>query len=100
MEAKGDCEHLPTCPIFSQFTMKGLKNVWISLYCKGSKQPQCVRKQLIAEGQEVPETLLPSGRHLTVAQPKPKKPDRTGINRDRTNIIKPGPQISAGNPPG
>jgi|DewCreStandDraft_5_1066085.scaffolds.fasta_scaffold04344_6 hypothetical protein len=64
MEAKGDCEFFPTCPIFTQFTMKSLTNIWIALYCKGSKQSQCARKRLREKGEDVPVTLLPSGQYL------------------------------------
>ena len=59
-----DCEYLEACPIFAQFKNEGIKNFWIQLYCKGSKQDDCARKSLKDAGQEVPQTLLPNGTHL------------------------------------
>ena len=59
-----DCEFLDGCPIFARFKLEGMKNLWIQLYCKGPRQDTCARKRLKREGQEVPETLLPSGDHL------------------------------------
>ena len=66
MDGFVDCEFLAACPIFAHFKSEGLKNTWVSLYCKGSKQPFCSRKILRDEGKEVPVTLLPNGRHLDV----------------------------------
>lgn len=58
------CPYLEKCPIFERFTNKGLGNIWVTLYCKGSKQADCARKRLKESGQQVPITLLPNGKHL------------------------------------
>ena len=59
-----DCEFLEKCPIFAKFKIEDLKNYWIHMYCKGTKQDDCSRKILRKQGKEVPKTLLPNGQHL------------------------------------
>jgi hypothetical protein len=72
METHVDCEFLTTCPIFRQFKTKGVANIWVSLYCRGSKQPECARKMLRIKGQDAPLTLLPSGQHLMASPNGPQ----------------------------
>jgi hypothetical protein len=64
-----DCKNLEMCPIFKQFKVQGLANVWIRLYCKGSSQSDCVRKQKKEAGEEVPLNMLPDGSLLKNLQP-------------------------------
>lgn len=64
-----ECENLEKCPIFKQFRVEGLANVWIRLYCKGSSQPNCIRKQKKAAGEELPPNMLPDGSLLTNMRP-------------------------------
>jgi hypothetical protein len=64
MEATDQCDFFDTCPIFDQFKTEGMKNLWRSLYCRGSKQERCARRLLRTQGEEVPLSLLPNGRYL------------------------------------
>jgi hypothetical protein len=64
MEATDQCDFLDVCPIFDQFKTEGMKNMWKSLYCQGSKKEQCARRRLKMQGKEVPVSLLPSGRYF------------------------------------
>jgi hypothetical protein len=59
-----ECEYLSTCPVFARFKLEGLKNIWISLYCKGPKNSECERLKLKKMGKDVPDTLLPNGKHI------------------------------------
>ena len=64
-----DCENLEKCPIFKQFQVEGLANIWIRLYCKGGSQSDCVRKQKKEAGEEVPSNMLPDGSMLSNFKP-------------------------------
>lgn len=59
-----DCKYLEACPIFTRFRIEGLRNLWIGSYCKGWLVETCERKKLKDAGDDVPELLLPNGRHL------------------------------------
>ena len=58
------CPYLETCPIFARFQNEGAANIWISTYCQGFKQEECVRKQMKDNGETAPITMLPNGTHL------------------------------------
>jgi hypothetical protein len=58
------CEFLEECPMFVQFSTEGVKSFWIEMYCKGSQHKNCARKKLRARGEQIPDTLLPNGKHL------------------------------------
>ena len=59
-----DCVYLSTCPIFARFQLESMKNMWIRLYCKGSKQDECARLVLRRKGEKPLVTMLPSGEHI------------------------------------
>jgi hypothetical protein len=59
-----DCQFMSGCPIFAHFRNEGARNLWVRLYCKGTKQPQCERLKLRLAGDSVPVSLLPNGDHL------------------------------------
>jgi hypothetical protein len=56
--------------MFKHFSLESTKQIFITLYCKGSFE-DCQRKKLRDKGAPVPETLLPDGQILPVAPPKP-----------------------------
>jgi len=62
------CAHIPTCPLFSLFTMKSSLSVWQQHYCN-DKFDECNRYQLSHAGERVPPNLLPNGRSLEVRKP-------------------------------
>jgi hypothetical protein len=59
-----DCIHLEKCPIFERFRIEAMKNVWIRLYCRGSKQEDCLRLIQMRRGEQPGPRLLPSGELL------------------------------------
>ena len=59
-----ECEFIKTCPIFERFRVEGLKNFYIRNFCQGKKLEHCERLTLRNEGQDVPITLLPTGKTL------------------------------------
>ena len=66
-----DCEYLTTCPIFEKSESKVIEGVFASMYCKGSRMELCERRKLKKMGKEVPETLLPNGKHLELLRSEP-----------------------------
>jgi len=60
------CEYFRDCPIFEKFSLESTKNVYIILYCKGSKMEECARRKLRKEGKEVPLNLLPDGSTMKI----------------------------------
>ena len=59
----GDCHYTGGCPIYRHFSLKAIKNFFISRYCQGDFE-RCKRKKLKDAGKEVPEKLLPNGEYL------------------------------------
>ena len=59
-----NCANLQNCPIFNKFKLEGLKNFWIRIYCKGSRQEECARKKMKSEEKDVPTNLLPNGDQI------------------------------------
>jgi hypothetical protein len=59
-----DCEHIATCPIHARYEPQGTQNYWIRLFCKGPKQEECAAIPLLEAGEQVPDTLMPNGRHF------------------------------------
>ena len=58
------CPHMTSCPLYPQFTMQALLNIWKISYCEGDFQ-KCERFKLSASGARVPLTLLPNGKSLS-----------------------------------
>lgn len=58
------CENTAKCPIYQYFRTEALKNYYIRNYCEGDAS-NCLRKQMKAEGKEMPDTLLPDGKELS-----------------------------------
>jgi hypothetical protein len=58
-----DCEHLKHCVVWSKFSTDS-KLVWIKSYCQGAKKDQCARKKQKANGEFLPDELLPNGTYL------------------------------------
>jgi hypothetical protein len=66
-----DCENLGTCAFFKAYTndenLKLALQGFVSLYCKGGKQGQCVRKKVskaLGGPQHVPVNMMPNGLPL------------------------------------
>ena len=65
-----DCEKLEKCPFFNAY--KDDEKIWplikgfTVLYCKGSKQDDCVRKQISSKfgADKVPVNMMPNGKAL------------------------------------
>ena len=67
-----DCENLATCAFFRTYQNEpGLEVAlkgFISLYCKGDRQDDCVRKKVskaLGGPQNVPANMMPNGTPLT-----------------------------------
>lgn len=58
------CEYIGSCTIFEQFRQQDLRNFWIRLYCKGTRQSMCHLKQSKQAGQSATRDLLPKGKVL------------------------------------
>lgn len=54
---------MTTCPLYPQFKVQSLLNVWKITYCEGEFE-KCERFKLSSCGEKVPATLLPNGKHL------------------------------------
>lgn len=57
------CPSQETCPLFALFTMKATAMLWRVNYCEGTHLT-CARQRLAAQGEDVPQNLLPNGRFL------------------------------------
>lgn len=54
---------MSTCPLYEQFRVQALLNVWKVTYCEGDFE-KCERFKMSACGTKVPVTLLPNGKTL------------------------------------
>lgn len=54
---------MSTCPLYEQFRVQALLNVWKVTYCEGDFE-RCERFKASACGTQVPVTLLPNGKTL------------------------------------
>jgi hypothetical protein len=59
-----DCEYWEECSrtLFVKLGYDSLRAFWTNIFCSGPKQDLCVRKLLLREGKQVPDTLLPNGK--------------------------------------
>lgn len=54
---------MTTCPLYPQFKVQSLLNIWKISYCEGTFE-RCERFKLSSTGAKVPITLLPNGKSL------------------------------------
>jgi hypothetical protein len=54
---------MSSCPLYPQFKVQSLLNIWKISYCEGDYE-KCERFKLSACGSSVPITLLPNGKSL------------------------------------
>ena len=54
---------MSSCPLYPQFKVQALLNIWKVSYCEGAFET-CERYKLSAAGQRVPLTLLPNGKDI------------------------------------
>ena len=59
------CPHMSSCALYPLFSQRAVLEIWKTNYCT-SEYERCARYQLACEGQTIPLTLLPNGRHLQV----------------------------------
>ncbi len=59
------CSHVPTCPLFSLFTMNSSLKLWRINYCD-SHFEKCERYKLSHAGGKVPKDMLPNGKTLAI----------------------------------
>ncbi len=57
------CENFKDCPLYKEFKLQKLANMWVREYCKGNFL-KCKRRQLKLSGKDIPLTLLPNGQNL------------------------------------
>ena len=67
----GDCENLKTCAFFKTYennpNIEAALKGFVSMYCKGPKQDQCIRKKVskaLGGPQNVPTNMMPNGMPL------------------------------------
>jgi len=61
------CPHMSGCALYPLFSQRAVLEVWKTNYCT-SDFGRCARYKLATEGQPIPQTLLPNGRHLNIDQ--------------------------------
>jgi len=66
-----DCEKLSTCAFFKEYERDDSKRLALnglaSLYCKGNRQSDCVRKKIsevLGSSDKVPVNMMPNGQPL------------------------------------
>lgn len=58
------CPHHQGCALFPMFTRDAFLKIWQSTYCE-SDFARCERYKRSAQGEVVPDTLLPNGKSLS-----------------------------------
>ena len=59
------CPRIDTCALFPQFVLRQNKRFWQANYCEADFE-LCARYQRGNAGEEVPDTLLPDGKHIRI----------------------------------
>jgi hypothetical protein len=70
MAVRGDCKHIPNCPLFALFKIKSFMSIWQISYCRGD-WTACARYKLSERGETAPVNLLPNGELLGAAPRHP-----------------------------